>query len=318
MGVSNLPAAGLSCESKNWLRLESRSRPTASRICSDPTSRVLQRRNPSLGSGFTNVPRTQIRGRPSHRHFVQSTGHTHPGKGGGIGPRPSQGQLGCQKESKGGAKSPGAKTIWRGRGFARQRDCSPGGGWGGISTRNGLRLVSKVRQQCRRMWFGTGDLAPRPMLPLLGCSFVRLPPAKVLDIERTKSESLSLFQKLNFSGEGRVLSPGCRPPPQAAETSRVPRKALPVPTSLRAPQDSADPTPTSVGAPRLSPRSAGRQGRSCHYFKASSKTVLGRTKTSVYTSGRAPGSDGSEDQSGWGPPAARPRPSPGLGRWSQK
>ena len=178
---------------------------------------------------------------------MQSTGHTHPGKAGGIGPRASQGQLGCQKERKGGAKSPGAKTIWRGRGFARQRDCSPGGGWGGISTRNGLRLVSKVCQQCRRMWFGTGDLAPRPMLPLLGCSFVRLPPAKVLDIERRKSESLSLFQKLNFSGEGRVLSPGWRPLPRPRRRAESPgRPSLSLP-SLGHPRTQRTPPPPQSG-----------------------------------------------------------------------
>ena len=64
---------------------------------------------------------------------------------------------------KGGAESPGGKTIWRGRGFARQRDCPlVGGGRGPTlktqrgrnSVRNGLWLASKVRLQSKRMWLG--------------------------------------------------------------------------------------------------------------------------------------------------------------------
>lgn len=60
---------------------------------------------------------------------------------------------------KGGAESPGGKTIRKGKGFARQRDCPlvRGGRGPALKTqrgRNGLWLASKVRLQSKRMWLG--------------------------------------------------------------------------------------------------------------------------------------------------------------------
>ena len=82
------------------------------------------------------------------------------------------------------------------------------------------------------------------------------------------------------------------------------------------------PRPHLIGGPRLSPRSTRRPVRGDHYFKASSKTVLGQPKAGFYAWGRAPGTDGLKDQSGWGgpplpPPGHAPRPAPDVGATSE-
>ena len=59
----------------------------------------------------------------------------------------------------------------------------------------------------------------------------------------------------------KKAQPGLETPPQAEDSSRVPRKVLPSPSSPGTPRDSADLAPRLHGAPRLSPRSAGRAGR---------------------------------------------------------
>ena len=70
------------------------------------------------------------------------------------------------------------------------------------------------------------------------------------------------------------------------------------------------PRPHLIGGPRLSPRSTRRPVRGDHYFKASSKTVLGQPKAGFYAWGRAPGTDGLKDQSGWGGAPSRRQATP--------
>ena len=250
---------------------------------------------------------------------MQSTGHTHPGKGGGVGPTPSQGQLECRRRAREGP-SPQAPKPFGEKGALLGRGIAPlVGAGGGIPTRNSLRLVSKVRLQSRTMWFGTGDLAPRPKLPLLGCSFARFPPpSRVLDIERRKSESLSLFQKLNFSGEGRVLSPGWRPLPRPRRRAESPGRPSLSLSPLGHPRIHWAPSPPQSGPLASHRGQRDVQGAAATTSRPAPKPSWAGPRPAFIFGGRAPGTDGSKDQSGWGPPAARPRPSPGLGRWSHK
>lgn len=167
---------------------------------------------------------------------------------------------------------------------------------------------------------GTGDLTlpHRLILPLLGGSFAH-PTPKVLDIERRESESLSLFQKLYFFGGGGVLSPGWRPFPRPRRQAEPPGRPF-LPFLLWGTPGLGGPRPHLIGGPRLSPWSTGRPGYGDHYFKASSKTVLGQPKAGFYAWGRAPGTDGLKDQSGWGgrPPLGHaPRPAPDVGATSE-
>ncbi|CAI9169984.1 unnamed protein product [Rangifer tarandus platyrhynchus] len=99
------------------------------------------------------------------------------------------------------------------------------------------------------MWFGTGD-SPPPQAATSEVLFRALPPPppRVQDIERRKSESLRLFQKLNFSGERRVLSPGWRPLPRPRRRAESPgRPSLSLPP-LGHPRTHWTPSPLQSGA----------------------------------------------------------------------
>lgn len=133
---------------------------------------------------------------------------------------------------------------------------------------------------------------PRFILPRLEGSSAA--PHRKSHDQRGELESLSQFQKLTCWGG--VLR-GAGPLPPAVGTSGGPGKALPAPSSPGAPQDSRSPPPTAFGHLRLSPWSAGRPGRDDYDFKVDSQTVLGQSGVNFYIGGRAPGSDGPEDQS---------------------
>lgn len=151
---------------------------------------------------------------------------------------------------KGGAESPGGKTTWKGKGFARQRDCPlvRGGRGPALKTQRGRNSCAEWAVACLRSAFakqedvvGTGDLTlpHRLILPLLGGSFAH-PTPKVLDIER-KSEPVPevvLFLR------GKVCSAQAGYPSPGREDKQSPQEDPSCPSSSGAPQDSVAPAPT--------------------------------------------------------------------------
>lgn len=172
------------------------------------------------------------------------------------------------------------------------------------------------------------SIAPRPRRNCHfwgGGLFHYPPPLKVPGIERRAFESPSWLQKLDFGGRGRRVGCSARagdPSPGRTEASRAPRGAPPRPfpawgaPRLGRPRAHLNRTPSR---PRPSPRAARRPEGSAHDFKARSGTVLGRPGPRFYTRGGGrSGVTGRTANPVRGPPATRPRPSAGPGRWRHK